>query len=133
MLVDNNYYVLFNISEYVSIPSHICEMWVTNNYIILMVLKSRSQHLTTICVNVCDRVCLPLCLHAIFSRTTWGMETWMVPCSQKLSGACFKPLRFTKSSQKLSKRAKSRFYDFLELQLGGEKGAFIWYFKDFET
>ena len=34
----------------------------------------------------------------------------MVPCCHKLSGACFKPLRFTKSSQKNVKKSRnSRF------------------------
>ena len=33
----------------------------------------------------------------------------------------FYPIRFTKSSEKLSNKAKSRFYNFLTLQLFGEK------------
>ena len=65
----------------------------------------------SICVNVRDHVCLRVCLHvclcAIFSRAAWGMETWIVPCCHKLSGACFKPISFTKSSQKSSKKAKT--------------------------
>ena len=50
---------------------------------------------------------LSVCLSAISSQTAGGIETWMVPCCHKLSGACFKPLRFTKSSQKSSKKAKT--------------------------
>ena len=67
------------------------------------------SNLTTICVNVRDRVwrLAFVCLTAISSQTAWGMETWMVPCCHKLSGACFKPLRFTKSRQKSSKKAKT--------------------------
>ena len=65
------------------------------------------KYLTTICVNVCDRMCLLACLCVIFSWTAWGTETWMVPCYHKLAGTCFKPLRFTKSCQKSSKKAKT--------------------------
>ena len=73
--------------------------------------------LTTICVNVRDRiVCLSVRLRAISSRTAWGMETWMVPCCHKLSGACFKPFRFTKSCQKLSKKWKVDFTNFWRIQ-----------------
>ena len=50
--------------------------------------------------------CLRVCLDANSSWTAQGMETRMVPCCHKFSGACFKPLRFTKSSQKMSKKAK---------------------------
>ena len=58
-------------------------------------------------VSIYPCVTVFVCLHAICSWTAWAMETWMVPCCHKLSGACFKPLRFTKSCQKSSKKAKS--------------------------
>ena len=48
-----------------------------------------------------------VCLFAIISEAAWGIERWMVPCCHRLSGACFKPLRFTQSCQKLSNKAKS--------------------------
>ena len=43
-------------------------------------------------MSVTAFVCLRVCLRANSSRTAWGMETRMVPCCHKLSGACFKPL-----------------------------------------
>ena len=77
-------------------------MWESSSTVILSLFFF--IYLTTICVN--DRVYLRVCLCAIFSRTARGMEAWMVPCCHKLSGACFNPLMFTKSHQKLSKKPK---------------------------
>ena len=50
-------------------------------------------------------LCLSVC-YLLPDRRAWDMETWMVPCCHKLSGACFKPLRFTKTHQKSLKKAK---------------------------
>ena len=98
------------------------------SFLFLLLLKSCGihnircplDHLTNIYKHCITSVTASVCLCFDPAKAAWLMEIWIVTCCHKLSRECFKPIRFTKSCQKVSKKPKVDFTTFWHYDSGAQ-------------